>query len=74
MIPGLGVWEVVVGAGVVDDQQDGGQMVVDMGDFARAERGVEHLDIPDNHDFGRTLVGLGTAGPLAWEDLQAWPR
>ena len=65
MRPCLGALDVAVEAEELGGQQDEGQMIVDMDGFARAECGVENLDTPDRHDFDRTTVGPGTAGPPA---------
>lgn len=73
MIPGLGFWEVVVGAGV-DDQQDGGQLVVDIDGSARADSAAEDPDTLDSYYSVHTLVGPGTVEPRAWAGLRAWPR
>lgn len=55
---------MVVGAGVLDDQQDGGQVVVDIDGSARADSAAEDPDTLDNYDSVHTLVGPGTAEPL----------
>lgn len=62
---GLGAWEVAVGAGVLDDQQDGGQVVVDIDGSAQADGAAGDFGTLDNYGSVHKLVGPDTAEPPA---------